>query len=123
MPAVPPNPLSASVTRSGRPVAGSEFTLNCVITEDISGLANMPTAVWMADGEPVTSGGDITIAMSQLDTTATAALTFDPLKASHGKVYRCVGDLISPAQEDSIQVISEELLTIQSKLYSSMLMT
>ena len=100
-------------------MAGSEFTLICSIIEVISGLTNVPTAMWMADGEPVTSGGDITIAMSALAPTAAAAtLTIDPLRASHGKIYCCVGDLVSPAQEYSIQVTSDELLTVQSKLYS-----
>ena len=118
---VPPDPLTASITRSGKPVAGSEFTLICHSTETISGLTNMPTAIWNVNGELVTSGNDITVAALSNDTVAIATVTFDPLRASHGKVYRCVGDLMSPAQEESIQETSEELVTVHCKQdYSDM---
>ena len=96
-------------------MAGSEFTLTCRITKAISELTNMPTAIWNVDGELVTSGGDITVATSSNDTVAIATVTFDPLRASHGKVYRCVGVLMSPAQEESIQETSEERLTVHCK--------
>ena len=97
-------------------MAGSEFTLTCSITKAISELTNMPTAIWRnADGELVTSRNDITIATSSNDTVAIATVTFDPLRASHGKVYRCVGVLMSPAQEESIQETSDELLAVHCK--------
>ena len=97
-------------------MAGSEFTLTCNITETISGLTNMPTAIWRnIDDELVTPGDDINIEMSTLETAATSVLIFDPLKASHGKVYRCVGSLISAAQEESVQVTREQILTTYCK--------
>ena len=116
-----PRPLSATVVASGPPVAGSEFTVDCIISEDIPGLTNMPTAMWLdADSNAVTTGGDITIATSTNDTVAVATVTFDPLRTSHGEggvTYICAGNLMSPALNSPVQLSAEETLTVQSKKY------
>ena len=117
---VPPNPLLANVVTSGPPVAGLEFSMNCVVYENITGLNNMPTATWLdADDTPLTTGNDITITSSQNETVAVTTLKFNPLRASHGEggeVYRCVGNLMSPAPTSLIEVDVEEVLIVQSKL-------
>ena len=65
---VPSGSITASVSQSGSVVAGSEFTLTCVITEVIPGLTNMPSAMWLGiNSEPVTSGNGITLTTSHND--------------------------------------------------------
>ena len=112
---VPPGSITASVSQSGSMVAGSEFTLTCVITEVIPGLTNMPSAMWLGiNSEPVTSGNGITLTTSRNDTSATAILNFNPLKASHGIVYTCIGNLVTPTQREPLQVMNEARFWVQS---------
>ena len=98
-------------------MAGSEFTLTCTVSEIISGFTNMPSAVWLlADNNaPVTSDDDITITTTRSNNTARAILNFNPLRTSHGVPYRCRGTLMSPAQDDLIQIMIETNLDVQSK--------
>ena len=112
---VPPGSITASVSQSGSVVAGSEFTLTCVITEVISGLTNMPSAMWLGiNSEPVTSGNGITLTTSSNDTSATAILNFNPLKDSHGTVYVCIGNLATPTQREPLQFTNETRFRVQS---------
>ena len=112
---VSPGSITASVSPSGSMVAGSEFTLTCVITEVIPGLTNIPSATWLGiNGEPVTSGNGITLTTSRNDTSATAILNFNPLKASHGIVYTCIGNLATPTQREPLQVMNQARLRVQS---------
>ena len=121
-PAVPSDPINATVTRSGSSVAGSEFTLTCVISEAISGLANRPTAIWLntADEErPVVSGDGITIATpSPGNNVARSTLTFNPLKTSHNRAYTCSGSITSLAENQPRTVSALETVTVQSKPHS-----
>ena len=98
---------------------GPEFSLDCIIYEDITGLSNMPTAMWLDAGStPLTTNNDITITSSRNETDAVATLTFDPLRASHGEggeVYRCFGTLMSPALDNLIEVTRDEPLTVKSE--------
>ena len=112
---VPPGSITTSVSQSGSVVAGSEFTLTCVITEAIPCLTNMPSAMWLGiNSEPVTSGNGITLTTSRNDTSATAILNFNPLKASHYTVYTCIGNLATPTQREPLQVMNEARLRVQS---------
>ena len=112
---VSPGSITASVSQSGSVVAGSEFTLTCVITEVIPGLTNMPSAMWLGiNSEPVTSGNGITLTTSSNDTSATAILNFNPLKASHDTVYMCIGNLATPTQREPLQVMNEGRFMVQS---------
>ena len=121
---VPPNSLLANAAVSGPPVAGSEFSMDCIISENITGLTNMPTAMWVVMEESMvdlSANDDITITTLRNDTAAVATITFDPLRASHGEggeVYRCVGTLMTAAVTVTpglIEVDREEPLTVQSK--------
>lgn len=86
------------------------------MTVNVSGFINMPTAMWLeSHGEPVTSSEDIAIETTHTDTVTVATLTFNPLRISHGGVYRCVGNLESPALESRIEVIRDESLVVQGK--------
>ena len=105
-----------SVGQLGTTVAGSEFTLMCNVTEAISGLSNVPTATWLyTDGEPVTSTSDITIETTHTESISIATLTFNPLRVAHGRVYRCIGSLVSAALEDVIVLNMDETLAVQGK--------
>ena len=112
---VPPGSITASVSQSGSMVAGSEFTLTCVITEVIPGLTNMPSAMWQRiNSEPVTSRNGITLTTSRNDTSATAILNFNPLRASHDTVYTCIGYLATPTQREPLQAMNEAIFRVQS---------
>ena len=124
---VPPNSLLANVAVSGPPVAGSEFSMDCIIVENITGLTNMPTAMWLVVEESMvdlSTNDDITITTLRNDTVAVATVTFDPLRSSHGEggeLYRCVGSLMTAAvtlhavTPGLIEVDIAETLTVQSK--------
>ena len=102
--------------------------MDCIVFENVSGLTNMPVAMWMVTEESMidlSANDDITITTSRNDTVAVATLTFDPLRASYGEggeVYRCVGSLMTLALAPDavtpglIEVERQEALTAQSKL-------
>ena len=102
--------------------------MNCIVFENVSGLTNMPVAIWMVTEESMldfSTNDDISITTSRNDTVAVETLTFNPLRASHGEggeVYRCDGNLMSPAvtldaeTPGLIEVERQETLTVQSKL-------
>ena len=117
LPAVPSDPISAAISSSGNNVAGSEFILTCTISEDITGLVAMPTAIWLnPDSEPVLPGNDITIATPPpSDRVAITTLTFNPLKTSHNGEYTCSGTITSLAQEGTIAVSERGDVSVQSK--------
>ncbi len=104
-------------------MAGSEFTLTCIVSEIIVGFTNMPSAVWLLAGTNVSvpSGGDITITSTRSNNTATAILNFNPLRTSHSVSYICRGLLMSPAQENPIITTKRTDLHVQCKLIISML--
>ena len=118
LPAVPPDPISAAINSSGSNVAGSEFTLTCSISEDISGLIAMPNAIWLnPDGGAVMPGNDITIVTPPpSDRVVISTLTFNPLRTSHEGEYTCSGTITSPAQEGIISVRQQRDVSIQSKI-------
>ena len=115
---VPSDAISAQVNRTGRPVAGSQVSLTCIV-EAVPGFANMPTALWRhEDGDVVVSGGDFTIQTAPGNRMSVTTLTFYPLRATHGGRYMCSGSLITPSQPNRpLQAITMEDLRIQSKCH------
>ena len=117
--AVPPDSITATVNTTGSTVAGSEFILKCIVSETLSGLTDMPTAMWLditAGDVPVTSGNGISIATSSTGDIAVAVLTFDPLKTSHDGTYRCSGSITSPADNDLMNATNTISINVQSKI-------
>ena len=115
---MPSNPITATVNTTGSTVAGSEFILNCIISETFSGLTDTPTAMWLdiaGGGVPVTSGNGITIATSSTGGVVVTVLTFNPLRTSHDGTYRCSGSITSPADDDLMDVTTDINLIVQSK--------
>ena len=93
---VPPDAVTASVSRSGTARAGMIYSLTCTVSK-ISGFVNSPTATWTIGGVAVSNGNNIIVSSTSSDKSSTSTLTFDPLKTSHGNIYSCDGRLNSPA--------------------------
>ena len=108
--AVPSGAIQATITTSAVAIAGQQFSLNCVVSETIVGLANTPVAVWSRDGTLLRSGNEFTVTSSANDTVATSVLTFTSLSSSDAGVYTCSGIL-----ESSMDLATEDE-TIQGNL-------
>ena len=79
--AVPSPAISISISGSGSLIAGSEFTLTCVVSELIVGLIEMPSAQWERfAGFQISS--EVVQESSRTDGMAMAVLQFNPLKTS-----------------------------------------
>ena len=112
---VPPDAISASVSRSGTARAGMIYNLTCTVSKRVGGLINSPTAMWTTGGMAVSDGNDITVSTITTDTTTTSTLTFDPLRTSHGGSYSCSGTLTSPALETPLTSSTLEEHRVQSE--------
>ena len=120
---VPSAAISARVNRTGSSVAGSRLSLDCVVEVTTRGFTNMPTAVWRDQGgDAVVPGGGIVIQTTPGNTMTVATLTFDPVRATHGEIYMCIGELMTPAQPDTpLQDNVMEDLRIQSKCHHNIM--
>ena len=115
--AVPDNPVTITITRSGSATIGHQYTLECQVSA-IPGLANTAIATWHHHnlGSPVTTGGGITISPNTPSTSST--LTFTILSRLHAGEYTCEGKVESPALPDSPKTIREtQNVTVKSKLF------
>ena len=112
---VPPNAITATVSRSGTATAGMVYSLTCNVSKTVGGLTNTPTAMWTTGGEAVTNRNGITVTDTTGDTTVTSTLTFDPLRTSHDGSFVCSGTLTSPALDTALMPSITEDLEIQSK--------
>ena len=104
--------------------AGSTgLTLTCTVSEAVSGLTNMPSALWMKDSLVVEGSESISLTETRNDTTAVTTLSYSPLKTSHAGQYTCQGMLDSVAATDgtiinstqpvSVNVICEYRVTVR----------
>ena len=114
---VPPDVITASVSRSGTVRAGMVYNLSCTVARTVGGLVNSPTATWTTGGVAVSNGNNITVSRTTNYIYATSTLTFDPLRTSHEARYICEGTLTSPALETTLMPTAMEDLRVQSKLY------
>ena len=115
MSSVPPNVVTASVSRSGTVRAGMVYNLTCTVSKTVGGLVNSPTATWTTGGVAVSTGNNITVSVTVRDSSATSTLTFDPLRTSHEASYSCRGTLTSPAREAPLTPSALKDLHVQSK--------
>ena len=69
-------------------MAGSEFSLTCVVSELIAGLTEMPSPLWERFSGVLVSS-EVVLESSRTDGMAMAVLRFNPLKASFSGGYRC----------------------------------
>ena len=110
--------VETHISQNGPLEAGTAgLTLNCTVSETISGLTNRPSAHWMTSSGPVTSADDNTVTETfRIATTVTATLTFSSLHTSHAGLYTCQGTLVSPAVADNITSTSDGIpVTIRCK--------
>ena len=92
----PDDPLNVTITPSTSPVAGSPFTLTCVVTERVPGLLQQPTATWLNnDGDIIRNGSRTNVATSKNSFSAIAILTFPSLRTSQSFQYTCRGTIYS----------------------------
>ena len=92
------------VSGEGPVEAGSEGpTLTCTVRETISGLTNMPSALWMGPSGSV-EDGELTGTTS--DVTATLTLTFLSLLTSQAGEYTCQGTVVTPVGVDDVTITS-----------------
>ena len=110
------------VSDEGPVEAGSGgLTLNCTVSETISGLTNMPSALWVGPSGPVEDGQSVTLTETTSDVTATLTLTFPSLLTSQGGEYTCQGTVVTPAGVDDVTITSipAHYVTVRCK-YQSM---
>ena len=87
--------------------AGSEGpTLTCTVRETISGLTNMPSALWMGPSGSVEDGERVTLTGTTSDVTATLNLTFPSLLTSQAGGYTCQGTVVTPVGVDDVTITS-----------------
>lgn len=110
---VPPTAITATVSRSGIPRAGTIYNLTCSVTK-ICGLINSPNATWTIGGVAVMSGNGITTSVVSTGTATLSTLTFGPLRTSHRGRYGCYGTLVSPAQNTPLTSLIFETVFVQS---------
>ena len=110
------------VSEAGPVEAGSgDLTLTCTVREVISGLTNMPYALWSTASGPVTSGDDITLTDTLRNAThSTVTLS---LHTSHAGQYMCQGTLVSPASLDNITSTPANVsVNVRCKCYGAQLL-
>ena len=107
--AVPPGSVEVETVVSGEgPVeAGSGGpTLTCTVRETISGLTNMPSALWVGPSGHVEDGERVTLTGTTSDVTATLNLTFPSLLTSQAGGYTCQGTVVTPVGVDDVTITS-----------------
>ena len=63
------------------------------------------------------SGNGVTISILSTGTASLSTLIFDPLRTSHGDIYKCYGTLISPALNAPNTSSPFETVVVQSMSY------
>ena len=88
-------------------------TLTCTVTETISGLTNMPSAIWVKSFRPQVSGGSIAVNnIFRNATTAITSLSFPVLHTSHAGLYTCQGVLNSSGVDDGTITIPSSPVSV-----------
>ena len=95
------------VSGEGPVEAGSRGpTLTCTVRETISGLTNMPSALWVGPSGSVEDGESVTLTGTTSDVTATLTLTFPSLLTSQAGGYTCQGTVVTQAGVDDVTITS-----------------
>ena len=117
--AVPPGSVEVETEVVSGPVeAGSgSLTLTCTVRETISGLTNMPSALWVGPSGPVEDGESIILTGTTSDVTTTLTLTFPSLLTSQAGEYTCQGTVVTPAGVDDVTITSTPITVTVSCKY------
>ena len=104
----------ARISVSGPTVGGmSGLTLNCTVSERISGLTSSPSAQWATMSGTVSGRNIVVTETVRNDTTAVTTLSFAPsLLTSHAGQHTCIGSLNSSAADDGIITTSANPLSV-----------
>jgi hypothetical protein len=116
---VPPDAITATVSRSVTARAGVIYSLTCNVSKTVDGLTNSPTATWTTEGRVVTNGNGIAVSYRTRDMiTNSTLITFVPLRTSHEGRFVCSGTLTSPALDTALTSSATEDLEVQSNYTS-----
>ena len=104
----------------GTAAIGDVYSLHCLTSEPIGGLANRATVKWLdGDGRLVTTDGQATVGEPNIQTSnISLSLSFEALHTSHAGQYTCQASLSSPALGAPLVKISTAEVTLQSKNYT-----
>ncbi len=109
---MPVSVLSVSITSPSAVVAGSDYIFRCEVTKVILGLANTPTAVWVAsDGQQITTGGNVIIT----NPSTVTELSFTGIRTDQAGEYQCRGTLTSPALVVARETTDSVSVSVQRK--------
>ena len=114
------SPPEVSIISDGIPLAGEMYTLLCrVIVQE--GSVSEADIIWLnPDGEPLTSEGEITVAIQPAignpTRLTTYALHFSPVYTSRGGIYTCQATVTSPFQTFQETGSATTSLSIRSRL-------
>ena len=99
----------------GPSTAGSEHTLICRVTS-AENLFSSPDVVWMNGTEELDSRDAIIVgqAVTQGSVT-TRSLTFNPLRTSFGRMYKCMAAINIPDASVAVMNDASTTVNVQSK--------
>ncbi len=108
---MPEPALSLTTEVSGEVTAGQTYFLTCNVTEIIDGLTDSPVVEWLND-----TGTVMDLSVTDLGTSASQRITFNPLQTSHAGKYTCRATLDSPAVEGgTITMVVVQSVTVESE--------
>ncbi len=105
---MPENAVSIVTSASGVPIAGEEYSLSCMVSENIAGLTGERMTVWMDSNGNVMGSDGITLTSFN----GTSNLTFNPLRATNADTYTCTGSLPSPALSTLLTVTQQQRVVV-----------
>ena len=105
-----------SITTSGPPIAGEDYTLACAVTENVAGLSGNVSVQWMdPGGDVVTQSLGILLHFQTSGLSANLTLTFQPLGTTSGGVYMCLVTLPLPAVVGNITTDASHPVIVESR--------
>ena len=104
----PAEQYAISISATGAPTAGEEYTLTCSVNVS----AGSPSLQWQySNGSNVITGGDITVGSQETSgTVTTLTLTFNPLLTSCRGEYFC-----RSVVQETVERTAIENVTVQSE--------
>lgn len=116
---VPATAIMMSINSVSPSVAGYNYTLTCTVTLT-EGILGTPTIWWTnADGQQISSSGDIILHDSMTSgLTTNLTLYFDPIRTTDEGIYNCVASVSSPSLATPLNSSTTYFISVRlSKCY------